>query len=479
MAMLFVRDRLTRKIIYVEENFSSLVWTERYQEYGDFELEIPLNAANLDVYQRGNYISFDESEESMIINCIDFTESYGTEADEEPVLKIKGYSLTSILTQRTASSRIGELLDSRDFTSDDSEEYNDNLIIRYQGKPSELFSTIAQDEMINPLDTRFVWKHYDTSVENPSWQEGLNLNVPGGILNNKVFYERVSNPSRKIDDLIFQNLIYDERDTEIDLGYSKILSVYELFQNLAKRSHTGFRVIFDANDNFVLQVYSGKDRRSTVDTLDPVVFDPTLDNITYINYYEDDYDYKTTSFVYTDAYITYYPKAGNTSDIFEGYCWAEDLTKTGLDRYEVPIDVRDDASIMSAGKDESDELQPPDGGAYIQARWMHYYQQLERRVKTTGEQKFDEGEYNIVNTSEGAIDPLTQYQYGVDYFMGDFVDITSSYNVVMSAMIDEVVRSYDSEGVITTPNFENLLDYDYGEDDDEDDDGNNDGASNN
>ena len=32
----------------------------------------------------------------------------------------------------------------------------------------------------------------------------------------------------------------------------------------------------------------------------------------------------------------------------------------------------------------------------------------------------------------------------------------------MSAYIDEAVRSYDTNGIIVTPNFKNVLDYDDG-----------------
>ena len=35
----------------------------------------------------------------------------------------------------------------------------------------------------------------------------------------------------------------------------------------------------------------------------------------------------------------------------------------------------------------------------------------------------------------------------------------------MEAIIDEVVRSYDSDGIIVTPNFKNLEEYDDGEED--------------
>ena len=50
--------------------------------------------------------------------------------------------------------------------------------------------------------------------------------------------------------------------------------------------------------------------------------------------------------------------------------------------------------------------------------------------------------------------------------MGDKVNISDERgNIYMTAYIDEVVRSYDDQGIIITPNFKNVLDYDDGRED--------------
>ena len=50
MAIIYVRDKTSRQIIHIEESFSSLVWTERYQEAGDVVLAIPIDVADFNVY---------------------------------------------------------------------------------------------------------------------------------------------------------------------------------------------------------------------------------------------------------------------------------------------------------------------------------------------------------------------------------------------------------------------------------------------
>ena len=57
---------------------------------------------------------------------------------------------------------------------------------------------------------------------------------------------------------------------------------------------------------------------------------------------------------------------------------------------------------------------------------------------------------------------MVRYEFGKDYFLGDTVELSNDNGVVMTAVIDEVVRSYDADGFIVTPNFKSMEDYDYG-----------------
>ena len=74
MAVVYVKDRNTFEFIRIEENYSSLVWTERYQAPGDFVMEIPISEANFNVYRRGNYVIMDESEEVMVIETLNIND---------------------------------------------------------------------------------------------------------------------------------------------------------------------------------------------------------------------------------------------------------------------------------------------------------------------------------------------------------------------------------------------------------------------
>ena len=122
--ILYVRDKNTRSIISIQEGYLSLTWTERYQEAGEFVLDLPVTADNIDLYQEGRYISRDDTDESMVIDTIDITESFGDE--KKPVLEVKGRTLSSLLTRRVNASRIDDY-------------YNDGFV-NYSGTISESIS---------------------------------------------------------------------------------------------------------------------------------------------------------------------------------------------------------------------------------------------------------------------------------------------------------------------------------------------------
>lgn len=424
MAMVYVRDKSDRKIKYVEEGFSSLVWTERYQEPGDFILEIPLKDANVEMYQIGDYISMDESQESMIIQSIDINDEI-----EDPLLKIEGKTLTTILDRRVDQpgyfNKYAGFWESAGGGTVRHSRGNPT----YKGKYSDLIEQIFTDNVTNPIIEGMYFEWVEEAQEDGTTKGKWVLRMSS-----------TPAPERKINNISFQNLISDADDVEIEVQTSEVLDLLSLFTKLAKKAVKGFRVVFDANNNFVLQAYSGKDRRTSQKTLSPVIFNPIMDNITYVNYHQDDYNYKTIGFGYAEEY-TITKGLFDTMSVDDGSYWSRgvDGNPSGFERREVSLDMRSQGSSVT--DEETGETLDP-----IEA-------------------KFEDGDYEKVQTSEGSVDPLAQYKFEEDYFLGDLVDLNNANGIFMEAIIDEVVRSYDSDGVIVTPNFKNLEEYDDGEED--------------
>lgn len=472
MAVVYVKDKTTFEIIRIEENYSSLVWTERYQEPGEFVLSIPISEANFDVYRRGNYVILDDSSYVMVIETLNINDEV-----EDPLLEVSGRSLLSILDRRINASRLLE---------------NYATTIDYTGDLGDVIEKILEDEILKPFMEYWEWIHYmwlDEGEEAPDYA------LDTGTVNGRNYYialgygPRYPEPGyedvwkrykkkfkksadyRKIDNITYENLC---GSITVEKKYNKLMTVLDILQSMAKQYVFGLQMIINDSNELVLQTFQGSDRTSNQKTLDPVIFNPVMDNITYVNYYEDQTNYKNVALSYSDGYWS--PVDYNetfSTVVFSGYVWVQDDGGDGeedtkyldLDRHEFPVDARSEASVLNYDPYEFYYGTDPETGEGTgvgvdedgNPTW------IVDKVKAVATEEFETGDYDFIKTSEGAIDPLVRYHYGVNYFIGDIVEISNNRGVVMTAIIDEVVRSYDADGYIVTPNFKNMEEYDYGE----------------
>lgn len=80
------------------DTYKSLIWTERYYGYGDFEIYIPFSyIETLGIFQMGYYLINDKFDSAMIIDKIETA----TDAETGNMLVISGKSLESVLLRRS------------------------------------------------------------------------------------------------------------------------------------------------------------------------------------------------------------------------------------------------------------------------------------------------------------------------------------------------------------------------------------------
>lgn len=463
-AKIYVRDKYTRKVFFIEEKYSSLVWTERYQEAGEFVLDIPLNAANIENYKIGNYISFDNSKESMIIE----SRTINDEA-EEPLLEIAGRTLSSLLMRRVNANKIFDLYKGTITYSGDVGDIIQELFTNEIQDPKLPYHWYMHDPENKPITSgtkQLVYGYYEPGG---TWSRFLRFNVI------RVFKDDAD--YRIMKGVIFKNSV--GRPLQIEISFNEIVTIYDILVKICKNNYLGFRSYFDDSLNIVIELYAGVDRTTSSKTLTPVVFDPIMDNISYIGYVEDATEYKNTGFTYSDGLLFYRSKVNATVevpryDIYEGYTWynVEGVQKTDIDRFEIPFDVRKEVSVNDLKENVDPELyygseeessEAPDTSGWTSVEWYAWYDKIQQEVYKAGVAMYEDGEYKIIQTSEGSIDPLVRFKFEDDYNIGDKVDITNGdYGIVMTAYIDEAVKSYDNDGWIITPNFKNFLEYDDG-----------------
>jgi hypothetical protein len=82
--------------IKIIDDFASFIWTDRYQEYGDFEIYMPMSFDILNYLMADYYVFITSSEHLMIME--EFT--IETDAEEGSCITITGRSLESLLTRR-------------------------------------------------------------------------------------------------------------------------------------------------------------------------------------------------------------------------------------------------------------------------------------------------------------------------------------------------------------------------------------------
>ena len=93
--IVYLLDNSFKKVKLIDE-YISLIWTDRYNEAGDFELYLNASLENVKTFQIGMYLSSTSSEHMMIIETVEIK----SDIEDGSKLIISGRSLESILSRR-------------------------------------------------------------------------------------------------------------------------------------------------------------------------------------------------------------------------------------------------------------------------------------------------------------------------------------------------------------------------------------------
>lgn len=84
------------KMLSVLDTFESLIWTERYSAYGDFEVYTSINDSVLEILKDDYYLWLKESDQTMIVE----DRKIESDAENGNHFTVTGRSLESILERR-------------------------------------------------------------------------------------------------------------------------------------------------------------------------------------------------------------------------------------------------------------------------------------------------------------------------------------------------------------------------------------------
>lgn len=428
------------------DEYDSFLWTDRYYECGEFEYYTGATQDKINAWTIGRYLRTSFSDRVMII------ENRYIETDEEDgaKLKITGQSGEAILKRRVIIEKVA---------------YDKNTNV--QGIIKELITK----NFINPTD-----------------------------------------PKRKISNFIFEDST-DSRITAITLKKKKEFygeEVYTVVQEMCEAYGLGFKVTLNDRNQFVFKLYIGTDRSYAQSALPWVIFSPEFDNIA-----NTDYEYTTI-----DKQNVVYLKSGdedNPSGTWEeDTIEAEDEesedtkikrlntdnalriiqvgTETGIDRKEYwatttaecqyteeemaargwikPIKPEwgywsdgfdeegnqikiwhDDESVTEEEKQEAEEAYEEAMKAYNKAAKKPESVIIAELTKEANE-KLDE--VKPKSEFEGEADLTHQFQYSIDYNLGDVLELINEFKMEGNVRMTEIIFSHDSSGETIVPSFRSL-----------------------
>lgn len=230
----------------VLDRFESLIWTERFRQYGDFELVTESTPQTRTYLAEGTLLAMNRSNRVMVVE----TAEDALESDGSPVFNVSGRSLEATLAQRT--TRKTNLVTGGVVSEDWSITDTPGNITR------AIFDAICRNNTAIPQD-----------------------NIP--FLNPGSMYppSTIPEPTENITVNIGKGSLYDATE--------KLVNAYGL----------GFRLTRDpSTSRLFYDVYSGNDRTTGQSAFTPVIFSPNLENMTSVTQLRSIENY------YNVAYVT-------------------------------------------------------------------------------------------------------------------------------------------------------------------------------
>lgn len=265
------------------------------------------------------------------------------------------------------------------------------------------------------LDRRVL---FDQTIVVGNTQDGVKFLLDGNAIS-------PSDEKRKLPIIFRKN--EDSAVTSLETAYQfSGETLYEAIEALCVEGSIGFRLIPDLNaKNFIFELYSGVDR-SYYQTARPyVVFSPGFDNIITSNYMSSKKEYKN---------VAYAAGEGEGSERTVISVYSGETEASGLSRRELYVDAGSVSSTTSDGQiTESD---------YLDQLASRGSEELEKVKSTT--------------YFEGEVDTSRQFVYGVDFEIGDIVQLQNEYGIEGCARITELVLSDDQNGSTSVPTFTSI-----------------------
>lgn len=374
------------------DDFASAIWTERYSAAGDVQLVVPASQDMIDKLTPGTFLALRGSKEIMMLD---------TQSIEEGLMTVVGQSLVEFLNERMIW-----------FTNPaySSSDPDDSKIVDYTHPypgnlptltPGQFISHVVERMTITPIP--FTGPYF-TGVN-----ENSNLDWPFEVI------ERLS---------------LGAIDTS---GTAKRMTVpigplYEGISQLAQKEGVGISLYLDSahiDTGYVLKfiTYQGIDH--TTGSANPVVrLSPNMDTLSDLKELRSNAYYKNVVYVWYKGLIsTHYAEPT--------------LPKPeGFERRSMVTDAE--------GSPVGRKVQMYGGvGTYytsivVGAAEINAFREQNAKDALANN--------NYIRAIDGQTSPASDYQFGVDYRLGDVIELEGLTGLITKARVTEYIRSQDKSG---------------------------------
>ena len=286
----------------------------------------------------------------------------------------------------------------------------EKIVPTFDGEKGYL-SKVTGRSLESILSRRIIWK-----------QTTISGNLQNGI--KKLITDAIINPtdqSRKIPNFIFKDST-DSTITSITINECQFTgdNLYDVIQSLCSLFSIGFKITLNDNFQFVFELYNGSDRSSN-QLLNPIIeFSNNNDNLISSEYSIDQQNYCNVTLIAGEDEGTSRKTATYGS-------------ASGLSRRELFTDARD---IQST--DGETTMTPTE---YTNALINRGKEKLLEHDVTT---EFDS---SVDNGSDG------MFEFNVDYFLGDIVDIVDVIEETFKVRVSEMTISISESEYSIHPIF--------------------------
>lgn len=452
------------------DDYSSLIWTIRYYECGDFEIVVPADTKHINMLQRGYYVTREDDDHVGIVE--DFSLSVDEDQNEQMI--VTGRFLSSILDRRiiatqtqlygTVSAGIASLINDAIISPVIEARKIDNFYVNATNFTERLEAQYTGKNLLETVEDICKTNHIGfKTVLKPSEKAGVRLSdqlfdesrIKSGFVKDAM----VGDPFAIISNESYPNAQYAEIDVTgisviswsstcpdtnyIRVRYANINNASTLLTSaepslnnkplpggttklyvMFLQGYTGEEQ-FMMNEgsyafpyepykatrgmDFVFSLFKGVDRSYNQSENPRVVFSDEYDNLISSTYEEQ------SSELVTDVLV-----AGEGEGLDRKTVWASREDPTGLDRYEMYHDQR---NLQSNDGEISDD--------------EYYAQMLEEGLEqlTTITAAFDGTVY------------FDSIKYREDVSIGDVVVIENTrWNIAINSRLIEVIESVDESG---------------------------------